>query len=488
MPSSKTAGDNNMANILAHELDLGRQFLSNSKAGNVVRQVLAFNVIILCLIIIGKYSELSAFIGGAMILLLFSFLALTNSRKTVFLIFGTKFTFDALWYVGLDMIDMPFRLLELSVIPVIILLVPGILIRKGSMKLPMLASFSYLLWVTAAMALNEDTFSVNFIVRQSGLFFGLMIGRQFLRDEESLVTLFQIIFVSTLIPIFAACVQIVASHAGVLIMNFTRDSVREYRAAGFYYDAATAGMVSIASLVSNSYLIYSGNVNKRYRLVHLLYLPLNILVVLAGGTRSIIGVSILILLVFFIRNLKTAVKLFPIIVVIIFLSLPYLDKAINKTTTEFQQKVDLMELLTEKEYRTMLTGRISVWQDIWFKFNEGSFLQQLFGSGVSSNAHSSYFFLLLQIGWLGLLFYLLFHALLIRRLLALKLPQRQKTMVLVSLIALLLIGISASTVTYTSFQWIIYMIVGGALNMETLLSRPKAAIRERIPPYNYPYR
>jgi O-antigen ligase len=157
--------------------------------------------------------------------------------------------------------------------------------------------------------------------------------------------------------------------------------------------------------------------------------------------------------------------------VVTFFAQPYLAYIVNKSSQDFLKPIEIKELLSEKDYRTMLTGRIGIWQDIWNKFNSGDFGQRLFGTGLNSNAHSSYFFLLLQIGWFGLIFYVVFHSALFLSLWNKKIQNIQKTTALLALISLLLIGISLTTVMYTSFQWLIYLLIGGVLNLKNTESK-----------------
>ena len=93
-------------------------------------------------------------------------------------------------------------------------------------------------------------------------------------------------------------------------------------------------------------------------------------------------------------------------------------------------------------------------------------MEQAFGSGLFTNAHSSYFFLLLEIGALGLAFYLAFHVGLFVSLWNTKVPRAQKMAVMMLLVTALMIGISLNTLMYTSFQWVVYLFVGSALNLK----------------------
>jgi O-antigen ligase len=437
------------------------------KQNKLVNQALIINVLIFVLILISSYTTLPAIIGGISIILYLSARALISPVKTFLLIFGIKLTFDALWFLKLPFPELEtYRLLDLFLIPVFVLILLGPKLAKHGFRWPIWFSFIYLIWVILSMGLNGINPDIEIIIRQSGILIGLLIGLRYIKGKEQFDLFLYLIFISTIIPVFASLIQLVAIQLDVVLFYYKSDPTMVFRASGLYYDAGTTGMVNIMSMLSNVYLLQTGIVKSKYRKYHTLFIPLNILAIISGGTRSMIGVALVIIIILFLKYMKQTIKiLFFVLIVIVFFSKPYIDPIVSKSAKDIKRNVEITELLSETEYRTMFTGRVGMWQDIWQEFNESTFLQKLFGTGLSSNAHSSYFFLLLQIGWLGLLLYLVLNISLILALWRGRIPKFQKIIAMLSLQAVLLIGISLSTVVYTSFQWFIYIVVGGVLNM-----------------------
>ena len=436
------------------------------KQYRIMNETFIINVLIFVVILIAQYSAVPAAIGGLSIILYLSLTALTRPVKSFFLIFGIKLTFDALWFLKLPFSEFEkFKLLEFFIIPMILLIFVGPKLSRQSLRWPILSSLLYIVWVILAMIFNGYGIDYETLIRQSGIFLGLLIGLKYIKDEEHFSLLIYVVFISTIIPVLASVIQIFAGQIDIPIFYYKLDSIREYRYSGLYYDPATTGMVNVISLLSNTYLISSGIVKKRYEIFHKIFIPLNMFVILAGGTRSMISVGFFILLVFLTRNLKKSLKIIPFILLVIVLSKPFIDQVMVRSTAELERNIEVMEIMQETDYRTMFTGRVSLWQDIWYEFNESGFIQKLLGTGMSSNAHSSYFFLLLQIGWLGLIFYILLNISLIIGLWRERIGGIYKVSAILSLVSLLIIGLSATTAIYTSFQWIVYLIVGGVLNM-----------------------
>lgn len=438
---------------------------------SLIKEAIFFNTGIFCLLIFKPKSAFIPLIGGLIIIVYITFSALRNPVKAVFLFMGIKLTFDALWetepFLVLEIGKL--GLLELFIIPVIYLALFGPKIKRETTKLPFICAIVYIAWIILATLLNKDSsLDVSLLGRQSSLLFGLILGMKYIKDLDEFNTVIYLVFCSTIIPVLVSLSQIViGSSVNLNIFHYKLVDVRDFRYSGLYYDPATMGMISVLSLLCNLYLLRYGIVERKYKLFHLFFILGNILVTLSGGTRSVISVSLLLVIVFLITNLRKAVFILPLVLLITFISKPYIEGALLKTEMEIPGKLIFREMLLEPEYRIAFTGRVGIWQDIWERFNAGSILEKLFGSGLSSNAHSSYFFLLLQIGLLGLMFYILFLILLSYEIFKRKISRSLKLVAVFSLISVSLIGLSASTVTYTSFQWIVFFIAGVALAIET---------------------
>jgi hypothetical protein len=456
-----------MSAIESSALEKAPTNISSLNQGRLIRQALMINILIFISIIASSYTNSIAIIGGLLIALYLSARSLISPVKAFFLLFGIKLTNDALWFIKIPGFE-DYGILHLLLIPIIILVLLGSKMPRNTSRWPIWCAFIYILWVSLSMPMNGISLDFEIILRQAGILIGLLAGYRYLKHSDDFNLLAYFIFISTVLPVLASLTQFFVG-TDVSIFHYKLDSFEQYRYSGLYYDAGTTGMVNLLSLCSNLYLLYVGAVRKKYIKYHIAFIPLSLFIILSGGTRSIILTASFILMIFLMRNirkLKIFLATIPLILIILFIGQPYIDKVVTRTSHDIKRPVEFNEILQETEYRTMFTGRVGLWQDIWEEFKSVSYQQQLFGSGLSSNAHSSYFFLLLQIGWLGLFFYLLFHIFLFMALLYRKIPKIQKLLALLSLASILIVGFSLSTVTYTSFQWIIYLIIGGVLNME----------------------
>lgn len=444
----------------------------------LVRQIIFLNVVILGFLSVKAFSTSLAFAGGLLVLAYFLMLALTKPSFAFFMIIGTKLTFDTLWDARIE--GIPFGLLELSIVPLIVLVLSTLRMKFRGAGWVIAPSLIYLALTVLSPLMNGLDFDYKLLIRQSGILIGLLIGLRFIRSIDDFIMVIKVLLLSTVIPITATIIQLLLGSPNVPIFYYTLDSVREYRNAGLYYDAATNGMTNIVALFSSVYLIQSVELSNRTRYVLYGYVILTMIAIISGATRSVLIITSLIFIIFFVKNLKKTLVLAPAILAVLYFMQPYLDRVILKSTREIKEDIIYSKLLTESEYRSMFTGRMSTWQDIWDKFNEGSLLQQFFGTGLSSNAHSTYFFLLLQIGWFGLIFYIFFHLRLLFTVMKSPLPSVSRVLGMISLLSLLLMGTSASVVTYTSFQWINYFVVGGIISAQAAV-RPQLHVKTVMP-------
>ena len=429
----------------------------------------AIDILILVLVLFKQYSELVAIIGGMIIIAYIFFKGLSNPKEAIFIFFGIKLTFDALWEVKLVEIAGigKIGLLEFMIIPIIFFSLFGPRIKDQVPKWPLVIGILYLAWVFGTMLINVESYlDLNLLVRQACLLFGLLIGMRYIESIEDLNTVTYLAFLSTVIPVLMALLQIILGPSIELeIFHYKMDSIRTYRSSGLYHDAGTNGMVIIVSLITNFYLLQTGLIKSAFHKFHIILIPVCIFIAIAGGTRSIIFITFLLITIFFVANIRQMLLIIPIILLVIIFSKPYLDAVFLKTEKEGVKAVNFTELLKETEYRTMFTGRVGIWQDIWYKHKSGTLRQQLFGTGLSSNAHSSYFFLLLQIGWLGLFLYLFYYFLIAGYLLKQNIPRMLFLFILGIFLANLLIGFSLSTVNYTSFQIATFSILGAGISI-----------------------
>ncbi len=132
---------------------------------------------------------------------------------------------------------------------------------------------------------------------------------------------------------------------------------------------------------------------------------------LIDQTTSSLGVLSVLVVLYCLMNMRKSLGLMIAFAISVMIFLPELNLIMERSRIDvFDSRIlSFGELMTDGTSRILLTGRVGLWQDVWAKFNDGSVLQQIFGRGESSNAHSSYFYLLLMIGYGGLLFYVGMH-------------------------------------------------------------------------------
>ena len=100
-------------------------------------------------------------------------------------------------------------------------------------------------------------------------------------------------------------------------------------------------------------------------------------------------------------------------------------------------------------------------------------MQKIIGLGyISGHSHSSYLGLLVHSGILGLVFYLTLHVLILFKIFYIPDSNNETSLVsLFGVLAILFIGVSATAVVYTSFQWIVYFMVGSHTVLNNKVSR-----------------
>lgn len=469
---------------------LKQSVTSPRKQRYLTQQVVKMNILIFSLAVSAPYTKIPGLLGGLLIILYLTVKALSSPIQIFYMTFGIKLTFDALWIIR--NIPLPgfgkFSMLELFFIPFIVVIIHGFKQVKLFSQWYIKIAFLLLLWSILAALFNDRIPSIQIVIRQGSMFIGLLIGLRYLKDREHLDLMMKFVFISTIIPVLALFSQFILSQIGIAVFYFTQDNVRGIRLSGLYYDAATAGMAIIISIISNAYLLHVKVIDNRYRLFYIAFFVISVICIILGGTRSMMFTAFLIIIVLFLKNLKQILALTPVFLIIVFLFKPYIDKVILRTTKEisFSQKlniteIEVAEILENKRYKYLFSGRIGLWQNVWKQVKSSSFFQQLLGTGKYSNPHSSYFYLLLQIGFLGLAVYIFFHIFLFIHLIKKKsIDPTLKSIGILLLLGAVLLGISTDVVVYTSFQWLVYLMAGGIINTSVtnkMRKRPRIVSR-----------
>ncbi len=423
---------------------------------------------------IAPVSPLPSASLGFLIIGYLAFLTFFKPVKAFCFIFGIKLTFDAFWFIDLSPIGLEYGLLEIFFVTIVGISFFGPRISFREISWPLVGSVIYLGWVAFSPISNEQTFYIPIFVRQAGICIGLFLGIRYIKNKVQLDFLIYLLFLSTIFPVLASFLQIILSYLDITILYHKTDSVRGFRLSGFYYDPATSGMVNIISLLSNLHLIRNNLVPKKYLSYHFALIPCAYFITLAGTTRSVLFVATVIVLAYILgKSLKQNLQIIFLCAFLLLFAQPYMEKLQERNLKDLYQGKDISSLwdelpriLEDDQYRSMFTGRVSLWQNIWSMYKSASPSQKLWGTGYTyANAHSSYFFLLLGIGAGGLILYLLIHLRLLSELFSLRLSLSSKKLALLCIVSILLLGTSTTAVNYTSFQWIVYLLVGGASNL-----------------------
>lgn len=454
---------------MANKNDVEHSFLSTNFERRVVSRCTIIILAIGILLLASYISFIITIVGGCLIVVYISLLIGENPEKCFFIFFGTKMTFDAFWRFKIPLFEnSELGLLEISFFPMLLFLALGPKITLRIAKNTITLAAVYSIWITIAVILNGRVDDLLVILRQLSLLFGLLVGFKYLRSRKKFDLLFFVLFISTLLPISFSLLQLLTGRVDENLFNCKLDYIRGIRYSGLYYDTATTGMISLISIASAGYLIILNRLRGWKKCIALIAIPLNLIIVISGGTRSMIFVAGIMVFLIFFRKVRTVILISPLLMGALIIANPYLEKAFERTSYEMRSGgITWSGLLEDKSSKQLFTGRVMIWQDIIDKYNYNDLIHQLFGSGESTNSHSSYFFLLIEIGILGLIYYIGLNMYLGLTLVRMPFSQYKgiKLLGLLSIILIMTIGFSASVVIYTSFQWVLYMIIAGTINI-----------------------
>ena len=427
------------------------------------------------LVLIGLSSQLPIIgcVGAILLVTTLSVLSLNKPKEIFFVLFGIKFVYDGLWFVqlpGLGKIDA----LYLYIVPIICLFLFGPKITNKKIKKFLWFFVIYWIWIVLAIIFNGQTTNVTMLVKHAGPIVGLLLGAQYLKTKDDFNFLVLLVFISSVIPAVTLLAQVILAKNGIYILYGKFDVIRGFRYSGFYYDPGTMGLINIIAFLSGFYLLFAGIMTLQAKRLIYLVIFLNFICALIGQTRSALGVLAVIILFYCLRDIKKAAIILAPIAAILFVFRPDVSSVIFRSSLDvWPRDVSWGNLLEAESNRSLLTGRVGLWQDIWSRFCDGSAVQQLFGFGEFSNAHSSYFYLLLLVGYLGLSFYIGIHLFMFGSLFKQKYSYVNLAG-LVGICSLLAIGLSLNVTVYTTYQWMLYMIIAGAMGVSTAVARTQS--------------
>lgn len=449
------------------------------------KSVAVVNVLIVAIAAVGYFSADLGHWLGLLLLGCMTLAAVKNPKWTIFLIIGVKLTLDLLWWIEPPKSLPPLRLTELAFIPLAVCLLGGMIRQRTLSNRVAFAGLGFVAWCVAVQLLNSKaSFEIEVIVRLSGSLVGFLIGASFIESRRDLDEIARLALISTLIPVGAALLQVVCTFFDTPIFYYTTGSTRGIRYAGLHHDSGALGLVVLVAMLSSVYMLYVETARLTLNRFLQGYVGISLFLIAACGTRSVFFTAAFIVAAFIVTRFERGIRLLPPIAAALWLGYPYIETMNQKTLREVKhgrlsRSVELGSLLTETRYGTLLTGRIHLWQRVYREHQHGSVFQQLLGSGRTFNSHSSYFFLLLFVGKLGLLYYLGYNLLMLHAIYQSHADNDLRFVAMLGLAVFMIMGISLNTVFYTSFQWMLYLVAGGAIRVGTrpydmgMVSRPR---------------
>lgn len=461
----------------------------------MIRTALVINVLIAIIAAIGIVAPEISFLAAIALIICMSAIGIQDPQKLFFLFFGVKFTLDILWWVSPTEDKFFLRITDLAFLPVAVCTVMGFIRAQRMNYVVTGLFFLFAIWCTVNQFALADRVDVSIPIKLAGSFLGLTLGQCFLSKRVSLLLIFRLLFLSTLIPTLAGLIQIMADRFADMEIFFVTGgdrsrsmaSIRGVRYSGLYYDAGTSGVCALVTVVSSIGVLHSSRLRLGRQLVYFAAISSAIFLMIGGATRSTLAVSFFVITVFGVFNFRKFLVLLPLLAIPVGFSWDKVDAVLNRSNTEMEmadldlsQGLDPTNLLDNDKYGRLFTGRMGIWQDIYHFHLSRPAVQRFFGTGINTGAHSTYFFLLLYLGSLGLIYYLVIHVVLLTNLFRIQRKNRLRIIAIGCLLAFLALGMSLDTVKYTSIQWICYLIVGGAINSDQDRSAPPPVPHARI--------
>jgi hypothetical protein len=204
--------------------------------------------------------------------------------------------------------------------------------------------------------------------------------------------------------IFSSLISIF-QFIGVIPYEYAHASKGLQRANGFYHDMVTSRMYVMQGLITLAYI----KLSPRFHLPAWLTWLLLLMFVFSGYTlfsKALLGIFAMGLVLII---LTTKQKIIHLVLGFVLLNAFVLSKPGVFETTEqlFTTEIEYQEGDTDDTKR-LFAGRGGVWEFYLFKFENASFLEQIFGLGINSgNTHNEFLRTLMLSGIIGFLAYLL---------------------------------------------------------------------------------
>jgi O-antigen ligase len=435
----------------------------------VIAETVVLNVMIIGVMLLGHRLPGVAGVAVGVLVIGLCVKACVQPVPTFFTLIGIKLTYDTLWFLDLPLLSDVARPLAIFLAPVLIVCLVGPRLPLGRPTQVTFCAVLYIGWVVCAQVLNEEPLSLEVTTRQAGMLIGLVLGAKYVRSHNALEFLCLLVSISAVLPVLLGLLQFAFPEAA--IFHAKMDALRGNRASGIYYDSGTASTVYLMACLCSAYLLLASRMTGRAKKYVGILLVCGVALIVAGGTLSMLAAMCCALLILGymgvvrFRNPLVVCVLLPLAMVMLYVvrQASLLNPIQNKVTVEFERLEEGVRAGDPFANRQMFSGRMGLWQKAWAEFQEAGTLQKLFGLGISGS-HSTYVHLLVQIGVVGLLLYLSFHGWIVSELMRLPGNDVARTLAILAVLWILLIGVSLTMVWFTSLQWFVYILVGAVLN------------------------
>jgi len=306
---------------------------------------------------------------------------------------------------------------------------------------------------------------VDGLVKLFAAYFIYFIGHRFMGNDRDRLRIIGIIWITTMLISVLSVIQYSQGTYNIDISQGVE------RFSGFYNDPGTPSYNAIISLVFGT--LYVEMLRKQKRMVTLIVRIALILTIFVAATTLKITVTksaLLMLIVFLAMWFGLYKRKVYIVFPLIILGSFYIY--IKSETIQLRVAPEL-EFLTAEELsmdqaRHIGEGRIAVWERLLIYYSQDyDLFQKLFGSKRSFGAHNQYIAYLMEVGLMGLTFFLIILLRFYRRLIFLfrKYGQPDTYMAIVLLTQFAIVGLAGHPFYYTTLLWYL-MILLSVVNVD----------------------
>lgn len=258
--------------------------------------------------------------------------------------------------------------------------------------------------LTFALALIDDraTFiaGINFLTK---LFCGYLIyftSSESLKTIQQQLNIYKTIWITSMI---AGIITILVFYLGLSNSDTTRGLIR-YN--GLYNDPGTPSYLSVICLLFGTLYkeILKDRLSSLMRYVYYATWALSAYVLYITLTKSALLMFVVFLIMYYGLHRKKLFLIVPLIVAGTYISF----NLIEGLNTRFETELNYVNDANEDNAKSLGTGRVSRWENLWdYYTNDLDLTSKLIGTSHNYGAHNQYLAYLLQVGIIGLCFFII---------------------------------------------------------------------------------